>query len=184
MVIDKKAEELSAVDIKKAEAQNETLKFVSKFLDTVDLTKFKQTSYTMTVDKFINNKLLGGSSVLKEKYAADPEYPIDSPLKTEAETLMKKLESDNTNGKMQGGFFIFKNVTDNIADHEDATKKALIYRDVEVLTANLDDATLMRFKKLNNTDGAVWNDGTAKNGTKVEGIASKIEGLARVVKYF
>ena len=97
---------------------------------------------------------------------------------------MKKLESDNESGKMKGGFFIFKNVTDNIADHEDDTKKALIYRDIEVLTANLDDATLERFKKLNNTASAVWNDGTAKNGTKVEGIASKIEGLARVVKYF
>jgi hypothetical protein len=93
LVVDKKAEELSASEVKKAEAQTESLVFVSKFLDSVVLTKYKQTSYTLTADKYLNNKLLGGTSVLKEKYAADPEYPIDSPLKTETETIMKLLES-------------------------------------------------------------------------------------------
>lgn len=86
---------------------------------------------------------------------------------------------------MKGGSFTFYNVSDNVADHENAAKQTLVYRDVEVLTSNLDDDTLARFKALNNTKiGAYWNDGTAADGTTIKGIGSKIEGLARVVKYF
>lgn len=43
---------------------------------------------------------------------------------------------------MKGGSFTIQNVVDNVADEQDSTKTNLVYRDVEVLTANLDDETL------------------------------------------
>jgi hypothetical protein len=71
----------SANDLKRAEAQKESLKFVSLFLGTIDLAKHKQTSYTVTADLYLNDNLMGGGSLLKPKYAGDPDYPIDTPLK-------------------------------------------------------------------------------------------------------
>ena len=106
-VDDSKTEEAKTPPTKKELAASQVLSFISMMLTPPDFPVYNQNhKLTIIAKTYYSDKMLGGGSILEEKYIGSPEWKLDTSLKQKVKDAKSAFETNAESSKESDGYFV------------------------------------------------------------------------------